>query len=65
MAAEAAGIFDVVVAVLASSQISGEFRRYVVQRDITILKDAPETRMFYGLERLWGSAERIEVPAAR
>jgi ribosome-associated protein len=26
---------------------------------------APETRMFYGLERLWGSAERIEVPAAR
>jgi len=26
---------------------------------------APETRMFYGLERLWGSAERIEVPAVR
>jgi ribosome-associated protein len=24
---------------------------------------APETRMLYGLERLWGSAERIEVPA--
>jgi ribosome-associated protein len=24
---------------------------------------APETRMFYGLERLWGTAERIEVPA--
>jgi ribosome-associated protein len=24
---------------------------------------APETRMFYGLERLWGSAERID-PAA-
>jgi ribosome-associated protein len=24
---------------------------------------APETRMFYGLERLWGSAERIEVSA--
>ena len=24
---------------------------------------APETRVFYGLERLWGSAERIEVPA--
>jgi ribosome-associated protein len=23
---------------------------------------APETRLFYGLERLWGSAERIEVP---
>ena len=23
---------------------------------------APETRMFYGLERLWGNAERIEVP---
>jgi ribosome-associated protein len=22
---------------------------------------APETRMFYGLERLWGSAERIEA----
>ena len=26
---------------------------------------APETRMFYGLERLWGSAERIEVSAAQ
>jgi len=26
---------------------------------------APETRMFYGLERLWGNAERIEVPAGR
>src|SRR5437763_2983427 len=25
---------------------------------------APETRAFYGLERLWGNAERIEVPAA-
>ena len=22
----------------------------------------PETRMFYGLERLWGNAERIEIP---
>jgi ribosome-associated protein len=22
---------------------------------------APETRLFYGLERLWGNAERIEV----
>ena len=22
-----------------------------------------ETRVFYGLERLWGSAERVEVPA--
>lgn len=28
---------------------------------------APETRMFYGLERLWGSADRIEIqtPLAR
>jgi len=25
---------------------------------------SPETRAFYGLERLWGNAERIEVPAA-
>jgi ribosome-associated protein len=24
---------------------------------------APDTRLFYGLERLWGNAERIEVPA--
>jgi ribosome-associated protein len=24
---------------------------------------APETRVFYGLERLWGSAERVEIPA--
>ena len=23
---------------------------------------APETRLFYGLKRLWGDAERIEVP---
>jgi ribosome-associated protein len=23
---------------------------------------APDTRNFYGLERLWGSAERIEIP---
>ncbi len=26
---------------------------------------APETRVFYDLERLWGSAERIEVAAGR
>ena len=26
---------------------------------------APETRVFYGLERLWGSAERIEFAAGR
>ena len=26
---------------------------------------SPDTRLFYGLERLWGSAERIEVSAAR
>jgi ribosome-associated protein len=25
---------------------------------------APETRQFYGLERLWGSAERVEFAAA-
>jgi ribosome-associated protein len=25
---------------------------------------SPDTRSFYGLERLWGSAERIEIPAA-
>jgi ribosome-associated protein len=24
---------------------------------------APETRVFYGLERLWGNAERVEVAA--
>jgi ribosome-associated protein len=24
---------------------------------------APETRAFYSLERLWGNAERVEVPA--
>jgi ribosome-associated protein len=23
---------------------------------------APETRLFYSLERLWGSAERVEIP---
>ena len=26
---------------------------------------APETRVFYGLERLWGNADRIEVAAGR
>ena len=26
---------------------------------------APETRVFYSLERLWGNAERIEVPTER
>jgi ribosome-associated protein len=26
---------------------------------------APETRVFYGLERLWGNADRLEVPAGR
>jgi ribosome-associated protein len=26
---------------------------------------APDTRAFYGLERLWGSAERLEFPAPR
>lgn len=26
---------------------------------------ATETRLFYGLERLWGNADRIEVAAAR
>jgi ribosome-associated protein len=26
---------------------------------------APETRVFYGLERLWGNAERIEFAAGR
>ena len=26
---------------------------------------SPETRLFYGLERLWGNAERVEVQAAR
>ncbi len=26
---------------------------------------APDTRLFYGLERLWGNADRIEVAAGR
>jgi ribosome-associated protein len=26
---------------------------------------APETRAFYGLERLWGSAQRVEIPVSQ
>jgi len=31
--------------------------------DFVVHVFSPDTRSFYGLERLWGSAERIEVPA--
>ena len=30
--------------------------------DFVVHVFTPETRIFYSLERLWGSAERIEVP---
>jgi ribosome-associated protein len=31
--------------------------------DFVVHVFAPETRLYYGLERLWGNAERIEVPS--
>jgi len=31
--------------------------------DFVVHVFSPDTRLFYGLERLWGSAERIEIPA--
>ena len=33
--------------------------------DFVVHVFAPDTRVFYGLERLWGNAERIEVAAGR
>ena len=30
--------------------------------DFVVHVFTPETRVFYSLERLWGNAERIEVP---
>jgi ribosome-associated protein len=34
----------------------------LVYFDFIVHVFAPETRLFYGLERLWGNAERIEIP---
>ena len=31
--------------------------------DFVVHVFSPDTRQFYGLERLWGSAERLEIPA--
>jgi ribosome-associated protein len=32
--------------------------------DVIVHIFAPGTRLFYGLERLWGSAEPVEIPTA-
>jgi ribosome-associated protein len=32
--------------------------------DFVVHVFSPDTRAFYGLERLWGTAERVDIPAA-
>ena len=60
-------IADSVMAALADegvkpAHVEGYERSEWVLLDFIVHVFAPETRLFYGLERLWGNAERIEIP---
>src|SRR5213083_171482 len=66
-------IADAVVdALVADSQKAAHIEGYdrsewvlVDYFDFIVHVFSPDTRAFYDLERLWGTAERVDIPAAR